>query len=743
MTSTVVDATVLPPQPAAATNNDGEPFSVPSLRSTVEYAAAFDLEVWKKEERKRFKQHLEAELTQKRKELELEYAARDVARLQEIDTMRRDLQDMGKQLQTAGRVLQKKLTNLDRREEAFDARRLVLAQEAEGHLRSIEAKHRHLLEEAVERQEQLKAALRDKDVLLEQSQRRLTAVQSEYDQLQRFMTRLHTDRNQEAMIISDLRARCDSLADTTKQLESERSAKAEEAAALARDKAAIEGTCHLLEQKLREVAAAFRTLQEAYHRDREAHFTAEKERFAAAVRDQEMREWSASANHVHGGRYNVIATNRNHFAQQGAASSASQPETELTALKALVLDLKKEASAEEERARKKARKKAKKLAAQQAAEDRRHDDDHHTNRSHHQVPLRYAEVRESPSRTCATLGDVVFHQSPPMPQPITSHPHRHGRSTNDHQHQHPQNPRYDDDDDVKQQQQRRDALEATNVTVSTNSSSRSSSPTGGSMAAAVAHESTAPTSLGEALSEAALLDDVSVDGERMSFVSAPTPLEFDGHLTVDRLDGGGASKPLSVSSATVASSSGTATHHHHHGYPKTFQGGYAAAAAASLCISPALSVSQFSVSSWRPQPSSASAYDRDTLTDETLGGGGAIGGLPAANAAASSAASSSLQGSGSAAPLRPRVMRANDASTAVTKENTADSGGEHRHDSFAADRSIIASDSMVDVRSFVNRLVENRRRLLETGVYQENDDIIVEMDRKIRLYEHYLRAHFS
>ncbi|KAG5499948.1 hypothetical protein GH5_04088 [Leishmania sp. Ghana 2012 LV757] len=243
-----------------------------AIRATDEYAAAFDLEVWKAQQQVRY----QAQLRQAKERLErrLHKEARELEKkkMAELERLRQELEAMGHRLQVAGETLEKRTAQLDAREAAFNAKRVKVAEQHEAYVTRAEEQARRTREDAQLVQSSLQARLQEKDRIILQLQERVSSAQQEYDLLRRRAARYlseQTDTDGQRLREQEcaLSLAQTQLAETQRQLRE----KSADATRLAESKA-------LLEQQLCELKRQLESVTRKYYRLREECQTREWER---------------------------------------------------------------------------------------------------------------------------------------------------------------------------------------------------------------------------------------------------------------------------------------------------------------------------------------------------------------------------------------------------------------------------------------------------------------------------------
>ncbi|ESL07342.1 hypothetical protein TRSC58_04970 [Trypanosoma rangeli SC58] len=171
-----------------------------AFRGTEEYAAAFDLEVWKAQQQARLRSELNKEKTRLRRELAAEVRKKEEERLGELDAFRQELEQVARRLQLREETLQKRISQFETREAVFDARRVKVAEQHEQHLLSVEDRTRRQLEEAVVREGLLRAQLREREGIVARLEEKLRAAEGEHDTLQRCLARTVAEDKDKAQV---------------------------------------------------------------------------------------------------------------------------------------------------------------------------------------------------------------------------------------------------------------------------------------------------------------------------------------------------------------------------------------------------------------------------------------------------------------------------------------------------------------------------------------------------------------
>lgn len=162
------------------------------MRTTAEYAAAFDVEVWKAQQQARFRAQLRQSKDKLEERITAELERKQQKRIQELESTRQELEEMARRLRSAEAMLQQRTAELEARETAFEARRVRVAAQHESHLSRVEERAKRAVEEQSILIENLRRQLSEKDVVILQLQERVSCAETEYDVLRRKAARYVT-----------------------------------------------------------------------------------------------------------------------------------------------------------------------------------------------------------------------------------------------------------------------------------------------------------------------------------------------------------------------------------------------------------------------------------------------------------------------------------------------------------------------------------------------------------------------
>jgi hypothetical protein len=686
------------PESAAVASGDGavgQP-EQSNVRATEEYAAAFDLEVWKAEQKRVFEAAHATELDRRYKELEIVFAQKDVDRLEEVDSLRRELEVMAKRLNSAGKVLAKRISNLEAREEAFETRRLQLATEHEQRYRELEGRHRRAMDEQFLKHDSIASQMKERNLVAQQTQQRYVVLQQEYDTLQRLVGRLQSRETSESATIAELRQRSESMASTIRELQSTVERKTDDAAKLAAEKEELVAACHLYKEQLRTVSLQYSELMSSVYHQKERALAEEQRRLAAVARHDDLlrlqQQWNAGGNDATPMMLSTADLSPSGYLTRSYAASHSQNATpsqhsqqrstangEISALRNLVEQLQKESQDDAARRHREASHARKKRARKQQREQLAMANNHGLVGT----TVRYAEVHDASRRMAATSTEL--HHNPTELQQRSVSPLRVTGSVGEvlfgelspfREAQRVQS-RHDDHD---------------------NPSS--------------AHAD---------------------DGRRLyvrSVVEVPQTFTRHHDETVDRdtSDAEGEHDDA-VSLSTLSSHTAAMRRSHSSPHRSPHRGGQ--------------EDSRRDHHLFMHEEMQQQQRTADISFASSEGGN-----YPYVSAPSDSTAAAADERWGSAGGIDGGVRDSSDfggfASTTTTSLRfPRDSATTTTTHSSGTTLDVHASGALPDIAAFVQRLKENRDRLIETGVYREEDALMQDMSKKIRVYEHYLKAHFQ
>jgi hypothetical protein len=639
------------------TDADG-PMQPSSVRGTEEYAAAFDLEVWKAEQRTQFEETNRVELERKRRALDVEFAQRDVARLEEVDALRRELEAMASRLHTTGKVLSKRITNQEKREEAYEARRLQHAAESEFHIHELESRHRRAMDEQFLKHESLASQLKERDLVAQQAHQRLTVLQQEYDALQRLVSRLQTRETSESATISELRSRSETMAGTIRELQSALESKNKSLEVLLGEKEELVAACRLYKTQVKDITNEYNRLASTVQAERERALTEEQERLASLARQSDLLY--RCGDQVQHQQLSPLSPSdylaRTFTATRGGAPLATFPtgsspvgshvSTEIGALRQLVDQLRNESARDEKAHRQKHERREKKV--QRKREQQRASAQQTLVGSH----VRYAEGDDHRLGNVEGVDANHLRSVPSMDRPRSVSPLRVTGSVGE-------------------------------VLFGNHSPLRD-------------HEAAdTPVALEAATHQRAFSNAMEDDDEGVG----------DDCVSVS-----------STSSRGAAAQLGSRRHRRHERPPPR---------------------DTDAAADERGHPPTQAIHHSADVSFSSSGGGtySYVSGLEWPPSMSSGATATVTTPSGTTSYDVPPPLRG--------ETRTTDSSSGSSAALFPRGLDMHGQGSLPDIREFVHRLKDNRSRLIETGVYLEADPLMQDMAKKIRVYEHYLKAHFQ
>ncbi|KEG10506.1 hypothetical protein DQ04_03631030 [Trypanosoma grayi] len=271
------------------------------FRGTEEYAAAFNLEVWKAQQQSRMRSELGEEKARLQKTIAAEVRKREEQRLAELDAFRQELEQLARRLQLREDVLQRRTSQFEAREAVFEERRVKVAEQHERHLVALEDRTRRQLEEAVVQQDTLKAELRERDGRIVRLEERLRAAESEYDTLQRCMARTVADDEDKARA-SRLEEQLATANATLMGLQVQLKEREAELALTRKERDQLERASKLYKEQLGQLAQRYSDLQQQWHHRERVLLEDDRHRLEEAKRRHELavRQAGSGAKGVHG-----------------------------------------------------------------------------------------------------------------------------------------------------------------------------------------------------------------------------------------------------------------------------------------------------------------------------------------------------------------------------------------------------------------------------------------------------------
>ncbi|RNF20652.1 uncharacterized protein Tco025E_03669 [Trypanosoma conorhini] len=258
-----------------------------AFRGTEEYAAAFDLEVWKAQQQARLRSELGEEKTRLRREVAAEVRKKEEERLGELDAFRRELEQVAQRLQLREETLQRRISQFEAREAVFEARRVKVAEQHEQHLLAVESRTRRQLEEAVVREGLLQAQAREREGTVARLEERLRAAENEHDTLQRYLARTVADDKEKARVarLEEESAAANAAVAALQLKLKEREA---ELAAARKERDQFEAAAKQCRDQLGQLSRRYSELQQQWQQRERALLDAEHRRLDEAKRRQQL-----------------------------------------------------------------------------------------------------------------------------------------------------------------------------------------------------------------------------------------------------------------------------------------------------------------------------------------------------------------------------------------------------------------------------------------------------------------------
>lgn len=275
-----------------------------AFRGTEEYAAAFDLEVWKAQQQARLQSELSGERARLQREAAAEIRKKEGQRLGELDVFRRELEEIAARLRLREEALQKRISQFEAREAVFETRRVKVAEQHEQHLMSLEGRTRRQLEESMARQDVLKSQLKERDGTITFLEGKLRAAESEYDTLQRCMARTvaKDDRARVNALEEQLSAANTALMGLQLQLKERES----ELAVTRKERDQLEKASKLYKDQLHQLTRRYSELQEKCHQRERMLLDEERHNLEEAKRQHELLALQCGSKRAEIHRYDLL-----------------------------------------------------------------------------------------------------------------------------------------------------------------------------------------------------------------------------------------------------------------------------------------------------------------------------------------------------------------------------------------------------------------------------------------------------
>ncbi|KAJ9443744.1 hypothetical protein DIPPA_18664 [Diplonema papillatum] len=250
------------------------------VRDTPEYEAAWDLEVWKVQEKRRFEQRMEEERLSLGRRFDEEMARREKQRAEAFDRQKSDVAKLSQRVARTLEELQKREDEVAAREAELNRKRSALVLEHEKKVRDAEDRVRHTHEEQYYKAEALQTKANElgaEKLLLE---KRVEKLQADYDKVCDEFAMYKREQLLGQPDAASRSARVEALEAENRRLRDEAAASAERAG-----RAASQSAKH--KNQVKRLAAEYNRLLAAAHRGQLEALEAEK---AALRRAQALQE---------------------------------------------------------------------------------------------------------------------------------------------------------------------------------------------------------------------------------------------------------------------------------------------------------------------------------------------------------------------------------------------------------------------------------------------------------------------
>lgn len=265
------------------------------LRATNEYAVAFDLEIWKAQQQARFRMQLRAAKEKLEKRILSELTNRGKVQMDELENAHHELESMAKHLQNTGDELQRRSLQLDAREAAFEARRVRVAEQHEGHLSRVEQRSQQVVEEVTATRDVLSVLVREKEMIIAQLQDRLRAAEGRYDELQRRTAAMLAAEGTDSSRAAE-QQQLETTRATVRQLEMRLADQSHRMSLDDREREDLRQRLHRSEAQLDEVTKQYNVLRRQWHNRQQETLRSEREKL------EEERNRLQASQHRHSGR---------------------------------------------------------------------------------------------------------------------------------------------------------------------------------------------------------------------------------------------------------------------------------------------------------------------------------------------------------------------------------------------------------------------------------------------------------
>ncbi|CCD17724.1 unnamed protein product, partial [Trypanosoma congolense IL3000] len=278
-----------------------------AFRGTEEYAAAFDIEVWKAQQRARLRNEISEEKARLQRAVAEEVRKKEAQRISELDSLQQELQQLARRLQLREEALQKRISQFEVREAIFEDRRVKVAEQHEQHLLSLETRTRRQREEASAQVDVLRSQLVERDRAIALLEERLAASEAEYDKLQRCMSRIAADEEDKSRV-SALEEQLSAANSAMDKLQLSLKERDTELAFVSRERDELKRSCELYKDQLHEIAKRYSQLQQQCYRQERRELQKERSHIEDIRKQQVIagRHMGVRSTNVH--RYDLLSS---------------------------------------------------------------------------------------------------------------------------------------------------------------------------------------------------------------------------------------------------------------------------------------------------------------------------------------------------------------------------------------------------------------------------------------------------
>ncbi|KAH8617843.1 hypothetical protein ERJ75_000336300 [Trypanosoma vivax] len=279
-----------------------------AFRGTEEYAAVFDMEVWKAQQQAKLRSELSEEKARLQRKMAEDARRKEAQRMDELEALQQELQQLARRLQLREEALEKRISQFEAREAVFEDRRVKVAEQHEQHLQLLESRSRRQRDEAAVQIDILKTKLAERDRTVALLEEKLRASQNEYDQLQRYIASSMAAEEDKCKI-SRLEEELSSANDVMGKMQLGLKECDTELELLRKERDQLQNASKLYKDQLHQLARRYGELQSQWHQRERAVLEAERHQLEKAKRQQQLVSgggpWTGGGE-VH--RYDVLGS---------------------------------------------------------------------------------------------------------------------------------------------------------------------------------------------------------------------------------------------------------------------------------------------------------------------------------------------------------------------------------------------------------------------------------------------------